>query len=447
MRKHGRSTWIRGSLFLLLVWIPSLSFAQAGVGIYSLEKSIQEAFSNNWSLKAKMERIDETGRVMEQAKADFFPKLSTSYGYTRLGEVNRSAPVPLGGGLSIPGKDLNTQDNYQWKSTVKQPVFTGFALISTYELAKLGMDQSAIDLDLERIDLALRVKEAYFNILKADRAVQVAQKAVESLESHLNVARSFYEVGIIPVNDLLKAEVQLADARQNLVKAQNGSKLARSTFNVVLARAVEAPVEVEDILVLRPERGGFQAQYDKALMNRPEIKALDTRLLQLDQQIRLARSKYYPEVALSYDYIKEGDQPDVSGSSFHDDSRWQAMAVASWTFWEWGKTDAAVREKESVKRQVHQLKSGLGESIALEIRKALLELEQAEKNIPTTEKAVEQAEENLRVSQERYKAQVTTSTEVLDAQTLLTQARTNYFNALYDHNLAKARLQRAMGEQ
>ncbi|MCD6298013.1 MAG: TolC family protein, partial [Deltaproteobacteria bacterium] len=68
------------------------------------------------------------------------------------------------------------------------------------------------------------------------------------------------------------------------------------------------------------------------------------------------------------------------------------------------------------------------------------------KNIPTTSKAVEQAEENLRVSEERYKAQVTTSTEVLDAQTLLTEGRMNYYRALYDHNLAKARLRRAIGE-
>ena len=91
-------------------------------------------------------------------------------------------------------------------------------------------------------------------------------------------------------------------------------------------------------------------------------------------------------------------------------------------------------------------RKGLEDGIRLELKNAILNLEQAEKNIPTAKKAVEQAEENLRVSQERYKAQVTTSTEVLDAQTLLSQARTNYYSALYDHNLAKAALLRAVGE-
>jgi outer membrane protein TolC len=85
------------------------------------------------------------------------------------------------------------------------------------------------------------------------------------------------------------------------------------------------------------------------------------------------------------------------------------------------------------------------DSISLEIKQAYLDLFEAEKNIPTTRKAVEQAEENLRVSRERYETQVTTSTEVLDAQALRTRARTNYYRALYSHHLAKARLLRAVG--
>ena len=122
------------------------------------------------------------------------------------------------------------------------------------------------------------------------------------------------------------------------------------------------------------------------------------------------------------------------------------MAVLSWTFFEWGKTHYSEQETNSVKIQLIQTRSAFVDQIQLEIKQAVLDLSETEKNIPTTRKAVEQAEENLRVSQERYKAQVTTSTEVLDAQTLLTQARRNYYSALYSHHLAKARLHRAIGE-
>ena len=408
--------------------------------IYSLDKSIEEALASNWSIKAKKEKINEADYVKRQARAEFLPKFGTSYGYKRDSEPKtfRSA---AGGNIAT-----SSLDNYEWRASIEQPIFTGFALSSSFELAKLGIDQSEMDLEMAKLDLILQVKEAYFDILGADKAVEVARKEVESLESNVNVASSFYQVGMIPVNDLLKAEVELADAQQNLVKARNASKFARSTFNIVLSREVNQPVEVEDILIYKSEAVDFKGYMDSALKNRPEIKVLDINLLQTDQEIRLAKSKYYPEAALTYDYIKAGDSPDVSGSVFHDANRWEAMAVLSWTFWEWGKTLNSVKEKESFKRQLEQAKQTLIDNISLEIKQAVLDIDETDKNIPTTTKAVEQAEENLRVSEERYKAQVTTMTEVLDAQSLLTQARVNYYRALYGHNLAKARLRRAIGE-
>ncbi|MCD4717720.1 MAG: TolC family protein [Desulfobacterales bacterium] len=438
-------------IFLIPVILLSLAFQTSAAlaqekKVYTIEASIAEALENNWSLKAKKEKIEQAGNVRKRARAEFLPKLSTSYGYTRLSEVYKSAPVSLGIFGTIPGRDQNTQDNYQWKGTVTQPVFTGFALTSSYRLAELGIDQSEMEVELEKLDLVLKVKETYLDILGVDKALGVAKKAVESLESHVKVASSFYKVGMIPINDLLKSQVELANAQQDLVKALNATKLTRANFNTILSRQISAPVELKDILVYRPEKKDFENCMEKALENRPEIKLLDINIDQTDQQIRLVKSKNYPEVALTYDYIKEGDHPDVSGSPFHDANSWEVMAGVKWTFWEWGKTYYEVREKLSLKKELIQTKKALEDGIRLEIKDALLALEEAEKNIPTTRRAVEQAEENLRVSEERYKAQVTTSTEVLDAQTLLTEGSMNYYRALYDHNLAKARLRRAIGE-
>lgn len=412
---------------------------------FTLDESIRTALANNSSIKAKEEKIKETLYAKNQAKADFLPKFSTTYGYTRLSEVNKIEPQDYGF-FSIPARDLNSRDNYQWKGTISQTLFAGFALVSAYELAKLGIDLSTIDLALERLNLALKVKEAYFNILKAEKVVDVAKKAVALLESQEDVSQNFYKVGMIPINDLLKTEVELANARYNLITAQNAVKLAHASFNILLSLPIDNPVEVEDILVFSPETPKFELYLERALKNRPEIKALDINISQAEQRIRLAKSAYYPAVALTYDYIKAGDDPSVSGSEFHDANSWQVMVGLSWTFWEWGKTRSAAREGESLKRQLTHTRKTLEDGIRIELKKAILDLEQAEKNIPTAEKAVEQAEENLRVSQERYKAQVTTSTEVLDAQTLLSQARTNYYSALYSHNLAKAALLRSVGE-
>ena len=112
---------------------------------------------------------------------------------------------------------------------------------------------------------------------------------------------------------------------------------------------------------------------------------------------------------------------------------------------EWGKTYYTAKEKESVKRQILQTKSDVEDGIRLQVKQAVLDIDSSASNIPVTQKGIESGEENLRVNAERYKAQVSTITDLLDAQTLLARARLDYYRALYDHNLAKARLDRALG--
>ena len=329
---------------------------------YTIESSIKEAFQNNWGIKEKQEKVEESRYAKKQARADLLPRFSTSYGYTRLGEVNSitfpAVPGFPGGGGAI---EMGYQNNYQWQGNIVQPIFTGFALISAYDLAKLGIDKSKIDLELEKLDLALNVKAAYYNILKADKAVDVAERAVESLKSHLKVARNFYEVGMIPVNDLLKAEVELANAQHNLTKAKNAAQLSRASFNMLLSRPIDSMVDIESILTYDPESPSYKEYYTRALESRPEIKALDINDMQIDKQITLAKSKYFPEVSLTYTYTKAGNKPDVNGSFFHDSSTWQAMAGLSWTFWNWGRDYYSVQQKESMKRQLSKIRSNLEE--------------------------------------------------------------------------------------
>jgi len=443
MTRKGAIQWIGTLLFFGLIYLPAAAAAQERTNFFTLEKSISQALENSYKIKARSERIEQANDIMKQARADFLPKLGTAYSYNRLSEP----PVSRASLLSGAGIPLlvGTEDNYRWTWFLRQPLFTGFALLSSYKIAELGIDQSQLESDLEKLDLVLRVKEAYFNILGADKADQVAETTVESLSQTVKVARSFFEVGMIPINDVLKAEVELALAQQSLVRAKNAAETTRSSFNTILVRPVNAPVEVEDILVYKPEAADFDAFEKKALENRPEIKILDVNIRQTDQQIRLAKSKYYPEISLTYQYISEGDEPSVSGSPYVDANHWEVLAVANWTFWEWGKTYYAGREKESLKRQLLETKADVEDGIRLQVKQAVLDLDSSAKNIPTTQKGVESGEENLRVNAERYKAQVSTITDLLDAQTLLARARLDYYRALYDHNQAKARLERALG--
>jgi len=159
----------------------------------------------------------------------------------------------------------------------------------------------------------------------------------------------------------------------------------------------------------------------------------------------MARSELFPSLSLVGNYTRFGDEASVSGSKFQDAESWYVMAVASWNFWEWGRTKFRVDASKARENQAIETSKEVNDQITLEIKNAYLLLKEAENQILVSEKVIEQAEENFRISEERYKERVSTSTEVLDAQTLLTRAKSQYANALGDYNINYAKLQRAMG--
>jgi outer membrane protein len=222
-------------------------------------------------------------------------------------------------------------------------------------------------------------------------------------------------------------------------------ELAKSSFNTVLKRKIFTPVEVVDILAYHPLNQSFEECLDAAQKTRPELKISSLKAAQAGKLVRIAQSDYFPTLSLVGNYSRFGDNPSVSGSDYQDAESWYVMAVASWNFWEWGKTKFRVDASKAKENQALEASKELNDQITLEIKNAYLILQETESQIIVWQKVIEQAEENFRISEERYKERVSTSTEVLDAQTLLTKAKSEYANALGDYNVNYARLQRAMG--
>lgn len=406
----------------------------------SLKEAVEMALKRSASIHSAREGMKGADHLRKAALADFLPTLRTEYDYTRLDEAPFFRTGPLAGKRTI-----GTRDNYRWTTGLDQPLFRGGALYWSYRLAQLGVDLSKVSWELVRQDLVLQVKGAYFTILKAEKIRQVAVQALQQLESQLKVSRAFYDVGIIPKNDLLQTQVQMAQARQNLTSAEVELAIAKASFNTLLRRDVGMEVRIEDILAYRPMEVPFEECLEKARRSRPELRETELNVKSAEKEVRLARSEYFPSVNLSFNYERFGDDPGVSGSRFEDEDGWTFMATARYTFWQWGKKRQLVREKETRLVQAEDARVQVEDSVSLEVKDAYLRLREARDKIGVAEVAIEQAEENFRMNQERFKEQVATSTDVLDAQTLLTQARSNYFNALSDYNIAWARLDRAMG--
>jgi outer membrane protein len=425
----------------------SAVWAQESQAPLTLEASIKIAMERSLTVHSAVVGIEGSEFRRKEAITNFLPLWQGQYGWTR-----SSQPQILGAsqGAGLGGSGLISGDKhiYNFSTTINQPVFTGGFNLATYRSAKLGVDLSRESLETAKQDLVLQVRVGYFTILRAEKFLAVAEQQVKNFEAQLKVTQAFFDVGIVPKNDVLLAEVNLANARQSLVKAANDLAAAKASFNILLRREVNTPFEVVDILAYKGFPLSFEQSLEEAVRLRPEVRAAQLNIDQAKENVKIARSGFFPTISLAGNYSRSSDWWTLeNGLQKITSDRWMVEALATFTLWNWGNTAFKVGENKVRVLQAEDSKNQVIDSVTLEVKNDYLNLKVAEENIGTAEKSIEQAEENLRMNEERYKYQVATQTDVVNAVTLLAQARTNYYGALSDFNIAKAQLERAMGKK
>jgi outer membrane protein len=448
-----------GPLGLILMGVMLAVFpvqAQEAKNSFTLEEAVQVALDRNLRILISKEGVDAAEFRRRAALADFFPKWTGQYSATGYNTPIAIGPTPptLTKEKKLPDdtvKKINYQpwsnlsrDAYSLGTTVSQPVYAGGAIWANYRFEQLDVEGQKTVLDVARLDIVLQARLGFITILRAQKVLEVAQQQVKQFESQLGVSNAFFEVGIVAKNDVLQAEVKLAQARQDLVKAETSLGLAKALFNNLLRREVEAPLElVSQGNEKTPFAMPFGEALGEAVVRRPEVRAAQVSIDQAKESVKIAKSAYFPTVSVAGNYSRLSDAPLLAGELKNES--WSIQALATVTLWDWKKTASRVGESRVKVTQAENTLQQLKESITLEVQQDYLAMVQSERNIDVAAKSIEQAEENLRVTEERYKYQVATQTEVLDAVTLLAQARVNYYNALSDFNAAKATLERAMG--
>jgi outer membrane protein TolC len=225
----------------------------------------------------------------------------------------------------------------------------------------------------------------------------------------------------------------------------NLSIMALANLNILLRRPVESKLEVEDMLNYEPSQISWEQSIEDAKKYRPEMKQSEITIEQSEKNIVIARAPYLPSVSVSANYLKQGDNVFAQDYPIGPSEVKTAQALIEWRFWAWGQGKDEVAAARHQVRKAQEGKAATFNNISLQVRQAYLDIKEAEINISVTEKAIEHAEEDFRINQSRYQAQLATSTNVLDAQTRLTVARINYYNALYNYRIALMKLAWATG--
>ena len=346
--------------------------------------------------------------------------------------------------INFGGTPFTVRDQFTWSASVSaiQPLTGLFAIYEQYNMRDMGVDVAEIRRQATRRDVSFRVVEDYYRLLQAERLAEVAVASVDQLTAQLKLANSFHDTGVVSKDDVLRAELALASAKQRLIQARAGVTLGRSHLAVQMGLSPSADIDVvplsgepDTTLDMTLERAEA-----KALTDRVEVKEVARQIEQSKSGVRLAWYKMAPQVNLVANYTH------TIGSPFSQVDAEFIGGSLSWDVWDWGTSIATVKEANAHLRQARDARQKLEDQIRLEVREAFLDVGSAKEGLDVAKAAVSSAEEHYRLVLKRYEANTTTSFDVVDAESLLTQARAQLQTSTYDYLVSRAALRRATGD-
>jgi outer membrane protein len=435
-RIRGMRKTILGSSLLILLLVGS-------TGALTLNESIGVALKNNPAVIAAQKKLDAAGAKLNQAVGAFFPTIKLNGNYTDLHSDPQVMQVIYNGtAQTFSISSANTSKTLT--ATLSQPMLqTG--LFPGFKIAERYRDAAAQDLQKTIRDTSYDVTSAYFGMLSADKLAKVAEDSLALANSHLNQVQAMLDSGVATKADLLRAEVQVANSELALTRARNNFELAKDSFNNVLGNKIDEPVTVAEVPPAAiPALPDYQTLLKSAYDNRPDWKGFIYSKNIAEENLALAKTAYFPTINLSG---QTGNQiTDYSGFESNINS-WSITGTVAWTIFDGlgiqNRVSEAAANLDVQRANEDQIRNG----IALDVRNAYLNLKSVIETLSSAKKAVDFAEENYKVSSLRFASGVGTNIEVIDAQVAFTQAKTDFLNATFGLEIAKARINKAVGTE
>ena len=297
-------------------------------------------------------------------------------------------------------------------------------------------------------DVAYNIQNAFWNYYKAMQIKKVIEENLKLTQNHLDDTRNFMKNGLATKNDLLKLEVQYSNTQLQLIESENNIDIARSNLNKLLGLPLESNTRINagDIDTSFTNYSLFNL-IEHSKENRNDLKSLEYRVKASDNGITAANGGWYPSIYLigDYYYSKPNQRIIPAENKFKD--TWDIGVSLQWDLWNWGYTSSKSTQAEEQKVQVETSLSQLKDAVELEVYQTFLTYKRAIDKINVSRQSVEQSEENYRSTQDKYNQQIATSTDLIDAEVLLLQAKTNLTTALVDYQLAKVKLMKAIGNK
>ena len=408
----------------------------------NLDRCIEIALMRNPTLVAARSTVNVIGSTVGQAKANYYPQLNWTSGYSRISPLSGGSSGNFSSSsTSISSGNSGAFDEYTSSASLSQNIYDFGRTSSQVKIANLNFDASRSDLENVTEQVIFTVKQAYFAVVQAKYNRLVVEDTVKQTQQHLEQAKGFYEVGTKPKFDVIKAEVDVSTAQLNLIKAGNDFKIAVVNLNNAMGIPAAPEYTLQENLTFERYEITFEDALARAYENRPDLMSAVSKRLAADTGIDSAKANYYPFLTGNAAYNWAGGRIDQM------EHGWNVGAVVSFPIFSGFLTKYQV---EQAKANLDVLKANeetLKQTVFLDVQQAYLTLRAAEEAIPTAKLGVEQAQENLDIANGRYAAGVGSPIEVTDAEVSLANARLAHIQALYADRVAQASLEKAMGKR
>jgi len=420
----------------ILVFIFSLAcagtvFANDGLPAqkaYSLDDCISQALKIHPKISIYTYKTDQKKEKLHSVTAEYLPQVDAVASYDRISYVPQMKQRFIG----------DSNDDYQADIVVTQPLFTGGKITSQKQSARYGVDAAQQGYLAAREDVIFGVKAAYYKLIFARDIMKSKEDLLKYAELSYNTALDLHKRTKTPREEtLLRLEVQVNEVRQELITAQDGLKITQKALLNAMGLDSNGSIEVEDL----QDNYSISDAMPVDVVNNYEILKLSKEVKEADEQIKIAKSGFYPQLNARYSYGYEWGDWSQGG-----DTDWVAGIAVDFNVWDWGKTRADVKQAKAYKDELQSYENLLSQQIGLELESARLKYVSTSKRFEIAKASFEQAKRSLDLFESRYRDALVTSVELLDAQKAFSQAQVNYALSMLDMRLAIAEIEKIAGK-
>jgi len=398
----------------------------------TLNECIRYALGNNPRIREAMEDILASDARIRQAWSNFFPKLTWQTGYTRIKQLQLADLLGSAGGRAYNYFVLG-------QVSLSEMLYDFGVTQNRVTIRKLEKETYKTTLTSVINEVIMNVKSDYFNLLYAYDRRDVAEDTVKKFEMFYNQAKAFYEIGTNPKVDVTIAEVNLSNAKLELIQANNAINIAVAKLNNSMGLPYQTRYNIKERLQYYPVNITLEDAVEIAKSSRPDLLVLDTKVETARQNLQLSKKAYFPNLSVEGQFAVGGKNP-TSAYGYNIGGYLNFPTVNGMLIKNQIKEARANYDREVARAEKTR------NTIYLEIQQAYYTLDEKKNQLPVAFLNVKKAKENYELSYGRYKVGVGNPTELKDAQVAYQNAQLSYYNTLYQYNTAKANLEKSIGK-